>query len=210
MNRSTALRLLTELDKTDYVSRDPDTKCFSIVPSGLLSLAARPGPRRDWVQVVDQVLSRVRDETGDSTVLGVPSDQAMVYLVFHPTNHVLSVTETVGARRPMHCSALGKAYLSALPEEELHREVARMSFDGGTPRAASDASHLIERIEEAQKDGYALDLEETLDSIRCVAVPVRVQGSLVGAAGITGPSTRMTVARTRELGARLKRELAGL
>jgi DNA-binding IclR family transcriptional regulator len=46
--------------------------------------------------------------------------------------------------------------------------------------------------------------------VTCVAAPVRIRGSLIGAAGISGPSSRLAESRIRELGRRLVRDLADL
>ncbi|MDR0365277.1 MAG: hypothetical protein LBH68_00355 [Bifidobacteriaceae bacterium] len=46
--------------------------------------------------------------------------------------------------------------------------------------------------------------------MRCVAVPIRIHGILVGAVGVTGPVSRLPLTRLRELGTQLKRELANL
>ena len=51
--------------------------------------------------------------------------------------------------------------------------------------------------------GYALDIDETVDGVSCVAVPVAARGSVVGAAGISGPTSRLTVERLQALSALL-------
>jgi DNA-binding IclR family transcriptional regulator len=164
----------------------------------------------DRGKLINQMLSRIRDETGDSTIFGVPSEQNMTYLGYYATRQVVSLSEGVGAIRPIHCSALGKAYLSALPTADLEALLTQLNYRGGTEKAAHDQSELRELVLTARKDGYAMDLEETFNEVRCVAVPLIIQDQLVGAVGITGPTTRMTVTRIRELGSYLRRQLADL
>lgn len=211
INRSTSLRLLSELIETGYVRRDPVTKRFATVPSRFLNLiAGQHDHHADWTQIIDPILAEIRDETGDSTILGVPANHTMVYLAYFPTFHVLAVAEQLGTVRPMHCSALGKAYLSALDSVALDSELQRLEYDGGTERAAHSEAELRARVLLSREDGYALDLDETFDDVRCVAVPLRIRGSVVGAVGISGPATRFAVPRMRELGAYLIQKLAGL
>src|SRR5665647_1946520 len=104
----------------------------------------------------------------------------------------------------MQCSAQGKAYMSALPADELDSLVDTLAYGTGSHLAAKTPRELRMRVEQARKDGYALDLEETYEGVRCVAVPLRIRGSLVGVIGITGPTGRMAVGRMRELGGYLK------
>jgi len=207
-NRSTALRLLAELVDTGYVLRDPETKRYTIATSKLLALVPSPRVPHDWSQAVNPFLEAIRDHTGDSAILSVPAELNMMYLASYPTTHVVSVLEGVGTMRPMQCSAQGKAYMSALPADELDSLVDTLAYGTGSHLAAKTPRELRMRVEQARKDGYALDLEETYEGVRCVAVPLRIRGSLVGAIGITGPTGRMGVGRLRELGGYLKARAA--
>jgi IclR family acetate operon transcriptional repressor len=210
VNRSTALRLLSELIAAGYVSRDPVTKRFTLVPSRLLDLVAGPETHANWSQIIDPVLAEIRDTTGDATILGVPARQTMVYIAFFSTFHVIAISERVGTVRPMHCSALGKAYLSALDPAAFDSELSLMTYTGGTERAVRTEQELRARVQQAREDGYALDVDETFDHVRCVAVPVRVGESVVGAIGISGPASRLEVPRLRELGGYLVQRSSSL
>jgi DNA-binding IclR family transcriptional regulator len=210
VNRSTALRLLGELEKAGYVIRDARTKRYATSASRLLGLVSGPSARRDWGRDMGPVLAKIRDETSDSAILAVPAERSMTYLSYYPTRLVLGVTESAGASRPMHCSALGKAYLSALPSDELDAILVSLDYVGGTHRAVVDSAAMLRAVTEAAAEGYATDLEETYDDVRCVAVPLRIDGRLVGAVGVTGPASRLPMSRIRELGSFLRRACADL
>jgi DNA-binding IclR family transcriptional regulator len=62
---------------------------------------------------------------------------------------------------------------------------------------------LRERIDATRARGYAIDRDETLEGASCVAVPARIGGSLIGAIGLSGPSTRMSDQRIAQMGQRL-------
>ena len=93
--------------------------------------------------------------------------------------------------------------LSALDDESLDGELAQLAYQGGTDAAARGPIELRKRLEEARQRGYAVDRDETAEGARCVAVPARIGGTLVGAIGLSGPSTRFGDARIVEMGARL-------
>jgi DNA-binding IclR family transcriptional regulator len=209
VNRSTALRLLAELTRTGWAIRDERLKRYSLARQHLLTLVAAPELPANWSQQLEPVLSGLRDSTGDSVVLAVPTGVEMTYLLYYPTLNVVGLFEQAGVARPMHCSALGKAYLSALPPEEREAKLAAIPCLGGTDKAATNPDELRQSVREATKDGYAIDLEETFSGVRAVATPVWVDGRLVGSAGVAGPVARLPLSRLRELGAQLKRELSG-
>jgi DNA-binding IclR family transcriptional regulator len=203
VNRSTALRLMSEIESLGYVVRDPDTKSYAIAPTRFYPFISSHADHLDWSMVVDPVLSSLRDEFGEASIMGVPANGTMVYLAFFPSMHVIMVRERLGTTRPMHCSALGKAYLSALDDRALDSELALLTYQGGTQNAARGPMELRERLEETRKRGYAIDRDETLEGGSCVAVPARIGGSLIGAIGLSGPSSRMTDQRFAEIGKRL-------
>jgi DNA-binding IclR family transcriptional regulator len=67
-------------------------------------------------------------------------------------------------------------------------------------------------VEESRSRRYAIDRDETAEGASCVAVPARIGGSLVGAIGLSGPSSRMSDQRIAQMGARLievSQKLAG-
>ena len=110
----------------------------------------------------------------------------------------------------MHCSALGKAYLSALDEVSLEAQLPRLSYRGGTSRAPTGPEELRQRLTQARGLGFAIDGEETFDGVVCVAVPMRIGGSLVGAAGISGPVNRLPPERVEEIARALRESLSSL
>ncbi len=203
VNRSTALRLMSEIEALGYVVRDPETKSYAIAPARFYPFIASHADHLDWSMVVDPILSDLRDEFGEASIMGVPANGTMVYLAFFPSLHVITVRERLGTTRPMHCSALGKAYLSALDDRALDGELALLNYHGGTDRSARGPIQLRERLSDARKRGYAIDRDETADGVTCVAVPARIGGSLVGAIGLSGPSSRIGEERIAEMGKRL-------
>ncbi len=172
--------------------RDPDTKSYAIAPARFYPFVASHGDHLDWSMVVDPILSDLRDEFGEAAIMGVPANGTMVYLAFFSSIHVIMVRERLGTTRPMHCSALGKAYLSALEDRALDTELAVLNYQGGTHRAARGPIELRERLDDARQRGYAIDRDETFEGGTCVAVPAHIGGTLVGAIGLSGPSSRIS------------------
>ena len=203
VNRSTALRLMTEIEALGYVVRDPDTKSYALAPARFYPFISWHADHLDWSMVVDPILSDLRDEFGEASIMGVPANGTMVYLAFFSSVHVIMVRERLGTTRPMHCSALGKAYLSALDDRALDSELALLNYQGGTRLAARGPIELRERVEEARERGYAVDRDETAEGVTCVAVPVRIGGTLVGAIGLSGPTSRIGDQRLAQMGERL-------
>src|SRR5262249_2040464 len=103
----------------------------------------------------------------------------------------IAVREQIGTVRPMHASAIGKAWLSALPDAELAVELERIDYSTGTHRAPQTAGQLRELVLEARGRGWATDREETALGAGCVAAPTWVGSTPVGSVAISAPITRL-------------------
>ena len=88
MNRSTALRLMSEIELLGYVVRDPETKSYAIAPARFYPFISSHADHLDWSMVIDPILSDLRDEFGESSIMGVPANGTMVYLAFFPSMHL--------------------------------------------------------------------------------------------------------------------------
>ena len=134
VDRSSALRLMTELEATGYVSRDVATKRYANVPSRFYSLIATHDDHADWSEIVDPVLSEVRDEFGEAAIMGVPANGTMVYLAFFPSVHMVAVRERLGTTPPDALLSSRQGISRCPPQSELDGEIALLTFRGGTAR----------------------------------------------------------------------------
>ena len=205
IDRSSALRLLRQLTATGYVVRMDGSQQYRCVGTRFMQLVSSAPDHSDLSDLVDPILREFRLRYGEASLLAVPARGSMVYAVFFPSSQLLGVRERIGATRPMYCSAVGKAYLSALDDRALELELDRIAFAGGTDRAPTDRPSLLRQVMEARHTGYAVDHDETSIGVSCVAVPLSIAGSLMGALGVTGPSTRLDASMVRAIGPELRR-----
>jgi len=203
VHRSTALRLLRELESIRYVTRNAE-KQYAVLPERILALVPDAGEHSDWGETINPILRGIRDEYQEATNFSVPAEATMVYMSYYASPQVVSVRERAGAVRPMYCSAIGKAYLAALEEDAVDAYLGRLRFEGGTPNAAKGPLEFRDHLETTRQRGYAVDMQETLHGVVCVAATVRVGGVVIGAAGISAPLDRMDEARTRACGEHLR------
>ncbi len=212
VDRSTGWRILQALSEHDWARQDPETKSFSLNVTHLYALAGNGHEHLALPGLIMPMLERIRDRLGESAVLGVPSSTSMVYLVYAPGRHAVGVRESVGSVRPMHASALGKAYLSALDSTELESMLGAVDFAGGTERAPKSIADLRGVVGSAREACYAVDMEECLAGVICVAVPTYIGHDrlLIGAVAVSGPRERIIVLGVERVARVLREELAQL
>jgi IclR family acetate operon transcriptional repressor len=99
------------------------------------------------------------------------------------------VAQDTSARRPIHCTAVGKVLTAWLSRRERVGLLARTSFTRRTPKTITSRRAFEAELERVRAAGYALDDEEDIPGIRCIAMPVFGPGrQVVAAMCAIGPS----------------------
>ena len=78
----------------------------------------------------------------------------------------------VSERLPAHCTAVGKVLLAALPFGEIRKLFAAGELTRLTEQSTRTLEALKDELSKVREQGYAVDMEETLEGMCCVAVPV--------------------------------------
>ena len=112
----------------------------------------------------------------------------------------------VGMVHPMYCSGVGKAIMATLPDEEVKKIWNESIIEKKTDKTITDFSQMQEVLDEVRQNGYALDDEENEKGVRCIAACLHgYQKEVKYAFSISGPTSRMTRERVRELAVDVKK-----
>jgi len=133
----------------------------------------------------------------------------VVYVAQVPSAHSMRMFTEVGRRVQAHCTGVGKALLSQLPDEQVLELLRRTGMPARTPRTHTDPHALIAELHEIREQGWAVDDAEQEVGVRCVAVPV-LGAPARAAVSVSGPSGRITAGRVVEIAPILQRAAAHL
>ncbi|RPJ32149.1 MAG: IclR family transcriptional regulator [Planctomycetaceae bacterium] len=193
VSRPTALRLLQTLVNCGYVLQDPQTKAFRANPAKLFALANMVRSSSTWLTEADDLIADLARLTGETANLAVLQGTEMVYVAAAQSNEALAVRQLLGWRRPLHCSAIGKAILAYMDRDQRAALLARAGLARHTSHTITSLEVLESQLEQIRQNGWALDEEETVEGVRCVAAPVLgVQAIPRAAIGISAPVARLT------------------
>lgn len=141
------------------------------------------------------VLERLVADTGECAHMAVLVGDRVWYIDKIDSSLPLKVDHPIGALSPLHCTALGKAFLAFGDAR------AEGPFETFTPRTLTTRRALDDEITRTRARGYSIDNEEFASGIRCVARSVYDRhGRMIAAIGVSGPSVRVTDERLAELG----------
>ena len=193
VGRTTALRLLQTLVDEGYVKQSPTTKAFRANPAKIFLLASKLGSSLGWLGMAERFLTELAQATGETANLAVLEGAEAVYVAVAPSANALSVRPLIGTRRPIHSSAIGKAMIAFLDEAERARLLERAGLPQLTWRTITSLEVLEDQLREVRATGYAVDDQESINGVRCLAAPV-LDRSLrpFAAIGISAPWVRMT------------------
>lgn len=137
-------------------------------------------------------IQRLVDKLGETVHLVVLDKGEVLYIDKRETSHSLRIVSQVGMRLPAHCTGVGKVLLASLPPEEVKRIVAIKGLQRFTKHTITDLETLEKELDKVRAQGYAIDNEEIMDSLRCVAAPIRDNtGKVCAAISVSGPVARL-------------------
>jgi IclR family KDG regulon transcriptional repressor len=185
-HKSNVQRLLTTLQARGFVRQDEDTKRYSLGLK-LLQLTSVTLANMDLREVAREPMQRLGDFTKETIHLSVYDEPQVVYIDKIESTFPIRMYSRVGARAESYCTGVGKALIAFLSDYELERYLQKVSFTRFTPNTITSAKELREEIARIRAQGYALDLQEHEEGVRCAAAPIfgldsRVAGSLSVAA----------------------------
>jgi DNA-binding IclR family transcriptional regulator len=195
LTRSTTHRLASALADRRYLSFVPRSG-YSLGPK-LLELGYKVRDELDLPHVAAPHLERLALITEDTVHLGVLDRGRVLYLDKIPGKRRINISSRIGEQQPVHSTGLGKALILD------HDEAAWMRFlraEKVSQRTPISQQEWLARMRTYAQGGYAFDLEENEDQIRCVAAPIRdVAGRIIAAISVSSAAQYMSDQRMQAL-----------
>lgn len=154
----------------------------------LIQLASRSWGQSELRLAAVDELKQLRDITGETVHLAVPSGRDMVYIEKLESPSAVRMSSRIGASVFLHSTAVGKAYLAALDDAACAALLADLPFPLPCPtsRTTVEPAALRAQIAEARARGWAMDNEENEAGIHCFGAAIRnAQGRPVAAISVS-------------------------
>ena len=195
LTRSTTHRLASALTDRRYLTFVPRSG-YSLGPK-LLELGFRVRDELDLPRVAGPHLEKLALLTEDTVHLGVLDQGRALYLDKIPGKRRINISSRVGELQPVSSTGLGKALILD------HDEDAWTNFfraEDGSQRTPLTLNEWLTRMRHYAQAGYAFDLEENEDQVRCVAAPIRnVEGRIIAALSVASAAQYMSDQRMQTL-----------
>jgi DNA-binding IclR family transcriptional regulator len=200
--KGTIHRLLSSLSYFGYIRQDPETKSY-FLGLKLMELNALLGTQLDLRKVAEPVLRDLAEKTKQTAHMVILDRNEVVYIEKIETQQPaggLKMASRVGARNPMHSSAVGKVLLSYGPAEAVEAFLSEKGLPRRTANTITTPALFRDHLQIVRRQGYAIDDEENEQGIRCLGAPIfDGKGRSVAAISVSGPAFQMTKKYVQEV-----------
>ncbi len=192
--KSTAHRLASTLARAGMLEQDEKTGRYRLGVA-IFELGSLVRRKIDISFEAKPWLMALREQTDEAVNLSILDHGGVVCVNFLESKKLNRICSSVGLRKPVHCTAEGKA-LIAFQSPAVIERVIDTELERRTQRTVVSPAALKAEFAAISARGYATEEEEYEMGVRGIAAPVRDDSGVpVAAVGITGPTRRLTKAR---------------
>lgn len=192
ISKSSAQRMVFTLEQLGFVRKHPQTRRYQLTPRvmrvGYNYCAANP-----VIDLANPYLSELTNASTETTCLTEPDGWEMVYVARFVSAQFVPVHMPIGSRIPMYCTASGRAWLSALPNDEALALLRASDRVAHTRFTITDEAAILAELAQTRQRGYAVNREELFLGDMTLGAPViGSQGRPVAAVHVVAPTSRWT------------------
>ena len=187
---STAHRLMSMLVYRGFALQD-DSRVYHPGPS----MGAGPA-RREWTRTFRELarphLETLAGQTGETVNLVIRIGSQVRFLTTVESTNVLRVGDRTGTVLPARHTSGGKALLAEMDVVKLHRLYGTGALtESDEPMSEEEFDRLVRELKLVRRRGYAMNNQETEDSVVACAICVRDPAkAAIGAVSVSLPVNR--------------------
>ncbi|CAM5693213.1 IclR family transcriptional regulator [Streptomyces canus] len=190
-SRSTAYRLAERLTSWGFLQLADEPGRWVLGPEALrlgLSVLSRSQVAQTAPELVRHLMELTRETAG----VAIPLHDTMVFVHRELGPLPSPATTQVGTTRPIHCTAVGKAWLAGLPGPRLAEVLDRLRLRAYTATTITTLPALERELAATRRRGWAVDDGEMNPSTgACGAAVFGPDGQPVAAVTVWGPHERI-------------------
>lgn len=196
---ATIHRVLATLESRQFVEISAEGQEWHVGPAAF-RIGSTFLRRTNVVERARPVMRALTERSGETSNLGAEWQGRVMFLSQVETHEMIRAFFPPGTLSAMHASGIGKALLSAQGEDRL-AAVLSHPLERFTPQTLTTPDALRRALDEARRQGYAVDDEERTPGMRCVAAPIlNMHGEAVAGISVSGPVQRLPDTRIALIG----------
>lgn len=189
--KSSIYKIASNLQELGYIGKEPDSFRYFLSRKLLaVGLAAVSG--YNIIERSKEYMRQLSDEIGESVMIGTLLDDEAVLLeqVSGTLDFVFTLKQ--GMRFNLYSTAPGKVLLAFLSAKDQDRKLSELRLEAINEYTITDKDTLKDELRRIAIAGYALDLNETVQGVHCIAAPIfDEKGNVIACIWTSGPAGRL-------------------
>ncbi len=191
LNKSTVHGILNTLKYHGFINQDEATQKYRL-GIRFIEYGDKVVNSMDIRNIAYPIIDNICGTIEETVHIAILDDYDIVYIEKKECNKSIKTSTKIGIRIPAHITADGRVILSYLSTGTLVKYLPMDMND-------SDKQTLLNKLSSIREQGFAIDYEETIRGIVCVAAPIfDYKGDVRYSLSITGPTVRMTDDKIKE------------
>ena len=197
MPSSTVYDHLKTLENDEYIVKQGDGYRVGM---RFLDLGGHARQDMRLFQIAESEIQQLANDTSEHANLMIEEHGMGVFLHTVKGEEAVQLDTHTGRRIHLHTSALGKSILAHLPAKRVDEILNERGLPTVTSKTVNSRDELDAELTEIREHGYAIDDEERVEGMRCVAAPVLGGDDHVyGAVSVSGPKVKLGDSRIHDI-----------
>ena len=193
LTKSTTHRLLDTLSFYDWITKDNETGRYRLGWE-MYKIGQMLPTQNNLLSIDKKFLADLSNTVAATVNLGVLKHDETVIISQVESTHMKAIAHITAERyEAIYATALGKMMISEMTDDEIREMFSGTEFIKYTENTVRNVDELIERVNFARKNGYALDEKEFNENLYCIAMPIRnYTGRIVAALSVSSIPSEVT------------------
>jgi IclR family pca regulon transcriptional regulator len=177
---TSAFRFVETFIRLGFLKKDPRTKLIKLGPMAL-AFSNNVIQSFDMLQIIKPYINEAFEKYNVSIDSGIIESGRLVNLYRREAKDTLVFKMPVSTPH-LHCTAVGKAFLSWLPDSARDRILDGLIFTPRTPFSLTSRAAVLDDLRKTRERGYSLNNEEYVVGLICIGAPfLNGEGVVLGA-----------------------------
>ncbi len=189
MTKSNVHNIVSTLVYAGYLEKEENSEKYCLT-NKMLEFSYIITHQLTYQATVQLAMQKLAKKVRGVVYFGILHGSYVLYMFAtlpHNEDTNLVVRSIMGEKAPLYCTSIGKALLMTLPEKEILNRFHSTPKEKYTANTLTTDKELLANISTSKKRGYAEDLFEHEENVRCIGVPISTHtGDYIGAMSVSG------------------------
>jgi len=145
-------------------------------------------------------INKLSNEIGEFTFVTIQNVDEARHIAWSTPDKTYKLSIEFGTRCPLHCTAVGKIFMSGFSEQQLNAIIRTKGLKSYTEKTITDPEVLRKELNTVRKNEIAFENSEYAMGFSSVAVPIKINdGNIIAALGTVATSNHLPQSRLQQL-----------